>query len=114
MLADAFRFVALLFRSTQSLRAENLFLRRQLALFMERGVRPRRLDAASRVSLAILARMFGWRGALVVVKPATKYVSGSVLVTQPVKKSKLAYRAYGEKQTSDSGRAKTVLTKKAN
>ena len=71
VLADAFRFVALLFRSTQSLRAENLFLRRQLALFMERGVRPRRLDAASRVSLAILGRMFEWREALVVVQPAT-------------------------------------------
>jgi putative transposase len=71
LLADAFRFVALLFRSTQLLRAENLFLRRQLALFMERGVRPRRLDAAGRVSLAILGRMFEWRGALVVVQPAT-------------------------------------------
>jgi putative transposase len=71
VLADAFRFVAFLFRSTHSLRAENLFLRRQLALFMERGVRPRRVDAASRVSLAILGRMFEWRGALVVVQPAT-------------------------------------------
>jgi hypothetical protein len=32
LLADAFRFVALLFRSTKSLQAENLFLRRQLAV----------------------------------------------------------------------------------
>ena len=51
LLADVFRFVALLFRSTKSLQAENLFLRRQLALFMERGVRPRQIDAATRVSL---------------------------------------------------------------
>ena len=62
---------ALLFRSTKSLEAENLFLRRQLALFMERGVRPRRIDAATRVSLAVLAKMFDWRGALIVVPPAT-------------------------------------------
>jgi putative transposase len=68
---DAFRFVALLFRSTKSLQAENLFLRRQLALFMECGVQLRRMDAATRVSLAILARMFEWRNALVVVQPAT-------------------------------------------
>jgi hypothetical protein len=71
VLVDAFRFVALLFRSTKSLRAENLFLRRQLALFMERGVRPRRLDGTSRVSLAIVGRMFDWRQALVVVQPPT-------------------------------------------
>ena len=55
----------------QVTRAENLFLRRQLALFIERGVRPRRIDAATRVSLAVLAKMFDWRGALVVVQPAT-------------------------------------------
>jgi putative transposase len=71
LLDDAFRFVCLLFRSTQSLQAENLFLRRQLALFVERGVRPRQVDVATRVSLAILARMFDWRKALVVVQPAT-------------------------------------------
>ena len=53
LLADAFRFVALLFRSTKSLEAENLVLRRQLALCMERGVRPPRIDAATRVSLAV-------------------------------------------------------------
>src|SRR3977135_1136360 len=71
VLADAFRFVALLFRSTKSLQAENLFLRRQLALFMERGVRPRQVDPATRISLVVLAKMFDWRGALVVVQPAT-------------------------------------------
>jgi transposase InsO family protein len=63
--------VVLLFRSTESVHAENLFLRRQLALYIERGVQPRRVDAATRVSLALLARLFDWRGALVVVQPAT-------------------------------------------
>ena len=71
LLADVLRFVVLLFRTTHSIQTENLFLRRQLALFIERGVRPRRVDAATRVSLAILARMFDWRNVLVVVQPAT-------------------------------------------
>jgi len=71
LVEDAFRWLSLLFRSAEALRSENLFLRRQLALYMERGVRPHRVDAATRISLALLARRFGWRGALVVVQPAT-------------------------------------------
>jgi hypothetical protein len=38
----------------EALRAENLFLRRQLALYIERGGRPQRVDAATRISLALL------------------------------------------------------------
>jgi transposase InsO family protein len=68
---DALRWLMLLARSTESVRTENLLLRRQLAMFLERGVRPHRIDAATRVSLALLARLFDWRGALVVVQPAT-------------------------------------------
>ena len=71
LVEDAFRWLLLLFRSAEALRAENLFLRRQLALYIERGVQPHRIDAATRVSLALLARLFDWRGALVVVQPAT-------------------------------------------
>ena len=71
LLADAGWFVVLLFRQTQSVQAENLFLRRQLALFKERGVQPRRIDAATRISLTILARLFEWRNALFVVQPQT-------------------------------------------
>jgi hypothetical protein len=71
LIEDALRWVALLFRSTESVQAENLFLRRQLALYIERGAQPRRVDAATRVSLAVLARLFDWRSALVVVQPAT-------------------------------------------
>src|SRR5437899_7202031 len=69
LLADAVRFSILLFRPTRSVQAENLFLRRQLALFKERGVQPRRIDSATRISLAILARCFEWRDALFVVRP---------------------------------------------
>jgi hypothetical protein len=64
-------WVALAFQSRQSLHAEVLFLRRQLALYVERGVKPRRIDAATRVSLALLSRLFQWRSALVVVGPQT-------------------------------------------
>jgi transposase InsO family protein len=71
LVEDAFRWVLLLFRSAEALRAENLFLRRQLALYIERGIPPHRVDAATRVSLAVLARLFDWHGALVVVQPAT-------------------------------------------
>ena len=71
LLADAACLAILLFRPTQSIEAENLFLRRQRALFKERGVRPRRIDAATRISLAVLARLFEWRDALVAVQPKT-------------------------------------------
>ena len=63
--------MVLLFRSNEAVQAENLFMRRQLALYIERGVQPRRIDAASRVSLALWSKLFDWRGALVVVQPAT-------------------------------------------
>jgi hypothetical protein len=71
LVEDALRWLVLLCRSTKSLEAENLFLRRQLALYIERGVKPRRLDVATRVSLVVLSKLFDWRSALVVMQPAT-------------------------------------------
>jgi putative transposase len=71
LIEDALRWVVLLFRSTESVQAENLFLRRQLALYIERGVPPHRVNAATRASLVVLAWLFDWRGALVVVQPGT-------------------------------------------
>ena len=35
------------------LAAENLFLRKQLAFYVERNVRPRRLDDAARIALIV-------------------------------------------------------------
>lgn len=58
-------------RPSQTLAAENLFLRKQLALFQEREIKPRRADGATRAALVWLSRVFEWRDALVVVKPAT-------------------------------------------
>ena len=71
VLQDTLRWLALLLRSPEAIRAENLFLRRQLALCLERGAVPRRIDPATRVSLTLLARRVDWRSALVLVKPDT-------------------------------------------
>jgi putative transposase len=71
LLADAVGLAFLSVRPRQSLEAEDLVLHRQLALFKERGVKPRRVDAASRASLALLSRLCDWRSCLVVVRPET-------------------------------------------
>ena len=71
LLTDLLRWLRLTFQSTQALKAENLFLRRQLALYVESGAKPRRVDPVTRVSLALLSRLFNWRDALVVVRPET-------------------------------------------
>ena len=71
LLQDAVRFVLLEARTSAALKAENLFLRKQLALYLERKAKPRRADAATRLSLALLSRLFAWKDALVIVKPET-------------------------------------------
>lgn len=58
-------------RSHGQLAAENLFLRKQLALYMERQVKPRRADDATRIPLVALAQVTTWRHLLTVVKPET-------------------------------------------
>ena len=50
---DLLLWCGLLLRPRESLEAEILFLRRQLALYRERGAKPRRVDAATRVTLAL-------------------------------------------------------------
>ena len=42
LFTDGMHFVALLTRSRTALAAENLFLRKQLAFYQERKIRPRR------------------------------------------------------------------------
>jgi len=68
---DLIRLVALAARPRAALVAENLFLRKQLALFQERKVRPRRADAATRWMMAALSQWFAWRNALVNVQADT-------------------------------------------
>ena len=70
-LLDALRFVRLCLRPPGALAAENLFLRKQLALYLERKVKPRRTKAASKLTLVLLSKLFAWREALTVVKPDT-------------------------------------------
>jgi hypothetical protein len=57
--------------SHASLAAENLFLRKRLACYIERKRKPRRLNAAARIALVMLARFIDWRGLFVVVRPDT-------------------------------------------
>jgi len=71
LLVDVLRLVIVAVRPTRAVAAENLFLRRQIAMYVERGVKPRRPDVATRVSLALLSRLFDWRTSLVVVRPET-------------------------------------------
>jgi putative transposase len=65
-IADTFRWLRLSVRSSRSIKAENLFLRRQLALYIERGIKPRRIDLVTRMGMTLLSRWFNWRDALVV------------------------------------------------
>jgi putative transposase len=50
---------------------ENLFLKKQLALYRERQVKPRRADDATRMVLVALSRVVDWRRLLTIVKPDT-------------------------------------------
>jgi putative transposase len=71
LLCDSLRFLCLCLRPTPALAAENLFLRKQLALYQERQIKPHRPTQATRMVLTWLARWFDWRQALAVVQPAT-------------------------------------------
>ena len=71
LLIDLIALTALVFRQRRATAAEILVLRRQLALYKERGIKPRRIDPITRISLALLSRFFNWRNALMVVRPET-------------------------------------------
>lgn len=61
LIVDLLRLLRLTFRSRARLAAENLFLRKQLACYVERKVRPQGADNASRVALVLLSRFVAWR-----------------------------------------------------
>ena len=69
--ADAWRFLVLCLQPTPALAAEILFLRKQLALYEERQVKPRRATNATRIAMLWLSHWFDWRSALRIVKPET-------------------------------------------
>src|SRR5215471_15282751 len=68
---DILRLLVSFLRSSRAIRAENLVLRKQLASYIERRIKARRVDHATRVSLALFTRMFDWRAAMVNVRPST-------------------------------------------
>ena len=55
---DAVCYLGLCLRPSPALAAENLFLRKQLALYQERHVKPRRVTNTIRLALIYLARWF--------------------------------------------------------
>jgi len=71
LVVDGMRFIALLARSRSALAAENLFLRKQLAFYQERKIKPRRFDNVTRFILVLLSHSFAWSDALMNVTPRT-------------------------------------------
>ncbi len=71
VLIDVGRLGLLALRSRAHLAAENLFLRKQLALYLERQVKPRRADDATRIALVALSLLVPWRSLLTIVTPDT-------------------------------------------
>ena len=63
VMLDFGQLALLAMHSRGALAAENLFLRKQLALFQERKVRPRRADDAARWIMVALGHLFPWRRA---------------------------------------------------
>src|SRR5215472_4099860 len=71
LLLDSLRLIGASLQPQCRLAAENLFLRKQLALYLERQVKPRRAKAAARLTLVLLSKLFVWREILTIVKPET-------------------------------------------
>jgi transposase InsO family protein len=71
LIVDAVCYLGLCLRPSPTLAAENLFLRKQLTLYQERQVKPRRASNATRLALVWLGQWFDWRRALGIVKPET-------------------------------------------
>jgi putative transposase len=71
LLTEALGLVHLVICSRASLAAEVLFLRKQLAFYKERKIKPRRFDDSARLSMLLSAKLFDWKSALINVKPET-------------------------------------------
>jgi hypothetical protein len=71
LVSDLLCLLRLMCRSRAQLAAENLFLRKQLACYLERRARPQRTDNASRIALVLLSHLVEWRELLTMVRPDT-------------------------------------------
>jgi hypothetical protein len=67
---DGGRYLMCRLRSLKALAAENLFLRKHLALYQERHIKPQRATDATCLTLLWLARYVDWCRALVIARPA--------------------------------------------
>ncbi len=70
LLLDALRFISSL-RTRYASAAYNLFLRKQLASYIDRRVKPRQAEAAAKLTHVLLSTLPAWREPLTVVKPDT-------------------------------------------
>ena len=64
LLSEALRLLGLMASSRAALAAEVLFLRKQLAFYQERKIKPRRFDDLARLAMLLLAKLFDWKNAL--------------------------------------------------
>lgn len=71
LLLDAARLLRLCLRSPAAMAAENLFFRKQLALYQAPHATPQRGTKATRLTLGWLGCWFDWRQALTIVQPET-------------------------------------------
>jgi putative transposase len=71
LLIDVIRYLWFSLLSPSVPSAENLFLRKQLAMYQERHVKPKRVTNTDRSVSVWIGRWFDWRHALIVVQPDT-------------------------------------------
>ena len=71
LVCDAGRFLLLCLHPSPALAAEILLLRKQLVLYQERHVKPRRATNVMRIALVWLSSWFDWQSALRIVQPET-------------------------------------------
>jgi putative transposase len=71
LISTAVGFLQRCLRSPAALAAENLFLRKQLALYQARHVTPPRVTDGIRCTLVWLSHWFDWPSALAIVQPET-------------------------------------------
>jgi hypothetical protein len=65
LLSEGLHMLRLMACARASLAAEVLFLRKQLAFYQEREIKPRRFDDAARLSMLLLSKFFDWKNALI-------------------------------------------------
>lgn len=61
VIGDFANYLWLCAKPSRNLAVENLFLRKQLALYKERQIKPGSTDPATRLSMAFLSQRFDWR-----------------------------------------------------